>query len=166
MNQPWPPQRYAWNADTDYTTIQPWPMPEDLKKPLASYTAYVIALTTYHQHIIHQNQYVPRLAIEPPDNHQERVEYMLGELDEKKMRSGIQRKDKAYRKELAKRQVYEMVYQASSDIYRNMLNVSGPPDLPSTYLQLVELLTYANKSFDRLEKVYTCTIYRYNMNPF
>lgn len=166
MNQPWPPQRYAWNADTDYTTIQPWPMPEDLKKPLASYTAYVIALTTYHQHIIHQNQYVPRLAIEPPDNHQERVEYMLGELDEKKMRSGIQRKDKAYRKELAKRQVYEMVYQASSDIYRNMLNTPGQPDLPSTYLQLVELLTYANKSFDRLEKVYTCTIDRYNVNPF
>jgi hypothetical protein len=165
----WPPQQFRWNADTpdvDYTVIEPWPMPEDLKKPLVSDTAYIIALTTYHQHIIHQNQYVPGLAREAPDNHVERVKYMLGELDEKKMRIDIQRKDKAYRKEVAKRQVYEMVYQASCDIYRTMVNSPAPADLPGTYLQLVELFTYANKCFDRLENVYTCTINKYRMNPF
>ena len=168
-NIPWPPQQFRWNAETpdvDYTVIEPWPMPEDLKKPLVSDTAYIIALTTYHQHIIHQNHYVPGLAREAPDNHVERVKYMLGELDEKKMRIDIQRKDKAYRKEVAKRQVYEMVYQASSDIYRTMVNNPAPADLPGTYLQLVELFTYANKCFDRLEKVYTCTIDKYRMNPF
>jgi len=168
LGRAWPPERqpYRWNANIDYTVIEPWPMPEDLKKPLASDTAYIMALTNYHQHIIHQNQYVNELARQAPDNHQERVKYMLGELDEKKMRVDIQRKDKAYRKALAKRQVYEMVYQASSDIYRNMLNTPGKPDLHGTYLQLVELFTYANNSFDRLEKAYTCTINKYRMNPF
>jgi len=170
MNMVWPPQRYAWpeahTPHVDYTVIEPWPMPKNLKEPLVSDTAYIIALTTYHQHIIHQNHNVHALAREPPDNHQERVKYMLGELDEKKMRTDIQRKDKAYRKEVAKRQVFEMVYQASSDIYRNMLNTPGKPDLHGTYLQLVELFTYANNSFDRLENVYTCTINKYKMNPF
>jgi hypothetical protein len=169
LGRAWPPQQFRWNAETpdiDYTVIQPWPMPEDLKKPLVSDTAYIIALTTYHQHIIHQNMYENGFTWGGIDNHVERVKYMLGELDEKKMRIDIQRTDKAYRKYTAKKQVYEMVYQASSDIYRNMLNTPGTADLHGTYLQLVELFTYANNSFDRLEKVYTCTINKYRMNPF
>ena len=142
-------------------------MPEDLKKPLASDTAYIIALTAYHQHIIDQNQYIHGLVTQPPDNHILRVKYMLGEIDEPKMRVQIQRLDKAYRKDLAKRHVYDLVYQASSDIYRNFVNTpSSKPDFHNTYLQLVELLTYANTCFNRLEKVYTCTINKYNMNPF
>lgn len=164
----WPPDQYHWNAEpVNYTVIDPWPMPEDLKKPLVSDTAYIIALTAYHQHIIDKNQfYVNQQHIQPPDNHVLRVKYMLGEIDEPKMRVQIQRLDKAYRKDLAKRHVYEMVYQASSDIYRNMLNTTGKPEFHNTYLQLVELLTYANSCFNRLEKVYTCTINKYNTNPF
>jgi len=166
----WPPEQYHWNAarPIDYTVIDPWPMPEDLKKPLASDTAYVIALTSYHQHIAHNNQFhINQLAIQPPDNHVLRVKYMLGEIDEPKMRVQIQRLDKAYRKDLAKRHVYELVQQASSDIYRNFINTpSAKPDFHNTYLQLVELLTYANGCFNRLEKVYTCTISKYNLNPF
>ena len=164
----WPPDQYHWNTDpVNYTVIEPWPMPEDLKKPLVSDTAYIIALTAYHQHIIDKNQfYVNQQPIQPPDNHVLRVKYMLGEIDEPKMRVQIQRLDKAYRKDLAKRHVYEMVYQASSDIYRNMLNTTGKPEFHNTYLQLIELLTYANGCFNRLEKVYTCTISKYNLNPF
>lgn len=164
----WPPEQYHWNAEpVNYTVIDPWPMPEDLKKPLVSDTAYIIALTAYHQHIIDKNQfYVNHQHIQPPDNHVLRVKYMLGEIDEPKMRVQIQRLDKAYRKDLAKRHVYEMVYQASSDIYRNMLNTTGKPEFHNTYLQLIELLTYANGCFNRLEKVYTCTISKYNLNPF
>lgn len=168
VGRTWPPEQYHWNAEpVNYTVIDPWPMPEDLKKPLVSDTAYIIALTAYHQHIIDKNQfYVNQQHIQPPDNHVLRVKYMLGEIDEPKMRVQIQRLDKAYRKDLAKRHVYEMVYQASSDIYRNMLNTTGKPEFHNTYLQLIELLTYANGCFNRLEKVYTCTISKYNLNPF
>jgi hypothetical protein len=157
------------NLQHYHPIAEPWPCPVDIKAPFENDLAYVVALTTYHRNIIHINRTVIRaLTTDPPNNHDLRVKFMLGDINEETLRISLQRRDKAYRKDIAKRHVYEMVYQASSDILRNFINStdSVQTQLHPTYLQLVELFLYANSCFTRLEKGYTCTISTYNLNPF
>jgi hypothetical protein len=96
------------------------------------------------------------------------VKYLLNEIDEWQFKTILQREDKAYRKNLAKSQVFDMVYQASSDIFRNFVNSSEPvkSEVHTTYLQLVELFQYANRSIAHLEKAYGCKIPHYDTRPF
>ena len=138
----------------------------------------MVALSTYHRHIIHMNrveaQRLHRNAA--PDNHDLRVQFMLNDLAEDKMRVSLQRRDKAYRKDVAKRQIYDMVYVASTDIFRNLAASvvaataeaagSGPAPYHSCYSQLLNLMKYANGCFDRLEGAYTCITQKYHLNPF
>ena len=178
---PWPPahHRYA-PADARVPVplvIAPWAVPEDLSAPLAGDLAYMVALSTYHRHIIHMNRVeAQRLTTVAPDNHDLRVQFMLNDLAEDKMRITLQRRDKAYRKDLAKRQIYDMVYQASTDIFRNLAASvvaataeaagGGPAPYHSCYTQLLNLMKYANGCFDRLEGAYTCITQKYHLNPF
>jgi len=93
---------------------------------------------------------------------------MLGEISEDSLKATIQRRDKAYRKALAKRQIYDMAYQTTSDIFREFVNSSGTTieDFHKPYSHILEIFTYANLCFSKLEKAYTCTIEPYTTNPF
>jgi hypothetical protein len=181
---PWPPA-HRWRpaggpaAPVIPVIIEPWTAPEDLSAPLAGDLAYMVALSTYHRHIVHMNQVEARPLNQnavAPDNHDLRVQFMLNDLTEDKMRITLQRRDKAYRKDVAKRQIYDMVYQAATDIYRNLAASivaanaeaagGGPAPYHNCYTQLLNLMKYANGCFERLEGAYTCITQKYHLNPF
>ena len=165
-NLPWPPQYYPLTQHRpEPICIEPWDQPVDLKATLNSPVSYVIALMNYHRHVIHLNRRFPNnQGPRVPDNHDLRVNYLLNDISKNEIKIQLQRRDKEYRKEIAKRNVYQMIYQASSDIFRNFTNsVLLPHD---TYIQLLELFTYANGCFDRLEKAYSCKIEKCIVNPY
>lgn len=162
----WPP---PWRTTNNNNILmQPWERPTDLKKPFDSEVKYLVALTTFHRNILHLNAVTRTLHVTPPDNHTLRVQFMLGELEEATFKTTVQRKDKAYRKDLAKRQIYDMAYQTTSDIFRDFVNTPGNTleDLHKPYSHILEIFTYANLCFSKLEKAYTCTIEHYTTNPF
>jgi len=163
---PWPPHWRAANHDN--ALISPWEMPVDLKKPLDSELQYIVALTSYHRNAIHLDSVSRGFHLTPPENHTLRVQFMLGEISEDSLKATIQRRDKAYRKHLAKRQIYDMAYQTISDIFREFVNSSGTTieDFHKPYSHILEIMTYANLCFSKLEKAYTCTIEPYITNPF
>jgi hypothetical protein len=127
-------------------------------------------------------------AVVQHNNNDLRVKFLLGELSETDMRTNLQKRDKAYRKNLAKRQIYHMVYQTATDIYRILVNkidaaettgggggggggggsdtASKQNSYHSSYVELGALLKYANTCLERLEKTYTCRTLGYNLNPF
>ena len=157
----WPPH---YLNGTDCSVMEPWAKPADLKAPLENKLAYVVAITNYHNNSLHMNNVGRNINTTQPDNHKVRVKFLLGDIDEKQMSWELQKIDKAYRKNIAKRQVFDMVYQASSDIFQNFVNSTEHPH--STYIQLVELFTYANECISKIEKAYTCVINHYITNPF
>ena len=98
----WPPP-HRWRpaggaaAPVIPVTIEPWAAPEDLSAPLAGDLAYMVALSTYHRHIIHMNRVEAQRLHQnaAPDNHDLRVQFMLNDLAEDKMRlvfSGVIRR--------------------------------------------------------------------------
>lgn len=165
-NLPWPPTYFTQTPNAlQPVCIEPWQAPIDLKAPLKSPLAYLVALTNYHRIAIHVNRrYGPQHQGYVPDNHDLRVKYLLNDLTESEIKVQLQRRDKTQRKENAKRNVYQMVYQASSDIFRNFINHLILPH--DTYIQLLELFTYANGCFDRLEHAYSCKIEKCETNPY
>lgn len=174
---PWPP---PWRiAHHDNTVIPPWDRPVDAKLPFKDdyELKYLVALTTFHRYTIHLQAVSRTLHVTPPENHTLRVQFMLGEISEDTFKTTIQRRDKAYRKDIAKRQIYDMAYQTVSDIFQEFVT-SDPttqsllPEmntvevLHKSYSHILEIFTYANLCFSKLEKAYTCTIDTYTTNPF
>jgi hypothetical protein len=162
----WPP---IWRqARHNNTPITPWERPLDIKKPFTSELEYLVALTSFHRNVIHLQGVARTLHVNPPENHFLRVQFMLGATTEEYLKTAIQRRDKAYRKDLAKRQVYDMAYQTASDIFREFVNTPANTisDFHKPYSHLLEIFTYANLCFSKLEKAYTCTIDPYLTNPF
>jgi len=162
----WPP---TWRqAHHDNTPITPWERPTDVKKPFTSELQYLVALTTFHRNTIHLNAVARVLHVTPPENHTLRVQFMLGEITEDSLKTTVQRRDKGYRKDLAKRQIYDMAYQTTSDIFREFVNTPGNTiqDFHKPYSHILEIFTYANLCFSKLEKSYTCTIEPYITHPF
>ena len=166
-NKEWPPPWHTEN-NRNITCIEPWPKPEDIKKPLASETAYLVALTVFHRNALHLNNKCRGLRTNPPDNHTLRVKFMIGEFDDASFRVTLQRRDKAHRKAVAVRHIYEMAYATTSDIFREFVNNSDTTlkDLHKPYSQVLEIFTYANNCFSRLEKSYASTVENYTVNPF
>jgi hypothetical protein len=150
--------------------------PEDLSAPLKTDLEYMVALTNYHQHIIHINNttQVRQERLAPPDNHDLRVQFLMGELDEVNVSSILQKRDKTYRKTNAKRQIYDTVYQTATDIYRVCVDAVRKANgatarqnaYHASYVELGALLKYANGCLERVEKAYMCLTIKYALNPF
>ena len=116
-------------------------------------------ITYYHREIVHFNamNLVPIAAV---DNHELRVKLLTKELDEEKFKVLLQRVDKAYRKSIAKRQIYDMTYQAAGDIFRNMFSGASIVD---TYKSIDSLLKYSNTALKRVSVSYSCVVDYYNI---
>jgi hypothetical protein len=163
----WPPHWRAVNHNN--TIITPWERPDDLKKHFDSELKYLVALTTFHRSAVHLHGAVLRvLHINPPENHTLRVQFMLGEISEDFLKTTVQRRDKAYRKDVAKSNVYQMAFHTVSDIFREFVNSPqhSIEEMHKAYSHILEIYTYANLCFSKIEKAYTCTIEPYTINPF
>lgn len=116
-------------------------------------------ITYYHREIVHINA-MNRVPVPAVDNHELRVKLLTKELDEEKFKVLVQRADKAYRKSLAKIQVYDMTYYAAGDIFRNMFSGASITD---TYKSIESLLKYSNSALKRVSVGYSCVIDYYNI---
>ena len=114
-------------------------------------------LTKYHaqfQHIRAHND----TPIQRPDHFKLRVKLLIQEIDEKTFQIKIQRADKAYKKSVAKKNVYDMTYAAAGDILRNCVTSIS---FSETVDQITNLLLYSNSALERIEKGYSCTATKY-----
>lgn len=116
-------------------------------------------ISYYHREIVHIGA-MNRLPVAAVDNHELRVKLLTKELDEEKFKVLLQRVDKAYRKSIAKRQIYDMTYQAAGDIFRNMFSGASIVD---TYKSIDLLLKYSNAALKRISVGYSCVIDYYNI---
>lgn len=118
---------------------------------------YYLLLTNYHaqlQHVYaHNNRPIAR-----PDNFELRVKLLTKEIDEDHFKVLLQRLDKAYRKNVAKKHVYDMTYAAAGDILRNCM---AAVSFQETVAQIEGLLKYSNTALERIEKGYTCVAEKY-----
>jgi hypothetical protein len=122
----------------------------------AEHYSYLL-LTNYYQQLIHINANYAQ-PIQRPDNFTYRVQLLAKELNIDDFKVRLQRVDKAYRKSVAKKQIYDMTYAAAGDLLRNCINGTSIGD---TLKQLESLQAYSNTSLDRVEKAYSCKTVKY-----
>lgn len=116
-----------------------------------------LLLTNYHaqfQHIHAHN----RAPIQRPDHFELRVKLLVKEIDDATFKTKLQREDKAYKKCLAKKHVYDMTYAAAGDILRNCI---AAVSFAETLQQLENLIKYSNSALERIEKGYSCVATKY-----
>ena len=115
----------------------------------------------YHRLLSHiENSYRRTFAtVQAPDNHDLRVKFLVKEIDDKKMKMLVQQRDKAYRKNLSKNQVYQMAYEVAGDLFRSMI-VSR--NYAETALALENLFTYTNSSLKKIADNYSCVVQFYD----
>lgn len=89
----------------------------------------------------------------PVDNADLRVKYLMNELDEPVFKKLIQRREKAYAKTHAMRDMLQMFVNAASDILRQM--IVNNDDVKYIENIIRELVDYCNASFITMAKQYT-----------
>jgi len=121
---------------------------EQARKDFSDVGCYIIILE-YYQHINHiKATIIDRIVLEPIDNYDLRVRYMANELSLDKFKQLLAQRDRVYRKNLSGRFIYDMVYQASGDLFRNV--ISGQ-DLASVRADCRRLFMYGNECLRGLE---------------
>ena len=98
------------------------------------------------------------LPIQRPDHFEMRVKLLVQEIDDPLFKIKLQRADKAYKKGVAKKHVYDMTYAAAGDILRNSI---ASVSFEETVKQIHHLLEYSNAALARIEKGYSCIATKY-----
>lgn len=121
---------------------------EQARKDFSDVGSYIILLE-YHQQIHHvKATIIDRIDLVQTDNYDLRVRYMANELSLDKFKQLLAQRDRVYRKNLSGRFIYDMVYQASGDLFRNV--ISGQ-DLASVRADFRRLFMYGNECLRGLE---------------
>jgi hypothetical protein len=116
-----------------------------------------LLLSMYHAQFQHFRAH-NILPIPRPDHFEMRVKLLVQEIDDPLFKIKLQRADKAYKKCVAKKHVYDMTYAAAGDILRNCI---ASVTLKETLDQIVNLLEYSNSALARIEKGYSCIASKY-----
>ena len=126
---------------------------EQARKDFSDVGCYII-LIEYYQYIHHvKATIIDRIVLEPVDNYDLRVRYMANELTLDKFRLLLAQRDRVYRKNLSGRFIYDMVYQASGDLFRNAI---AGQDLASVRADFRKLFMYCNECLRGLEDRWCC----------
>jgi hypothetical protein len=121
---------------------------EQARKDFSDVASYIILLE-YYQHIHHvKSTIIDRIPLEQTDNYDLRVRYMANELSLDKFKQLLAQRDRVYRKNLSGRFIYDMVYQASGDLFRNL--ISGQK-LTEVRADCRRLFMYGNECLRGLE---------------
>ena len=121
----------------------------------------VLSLLETHRELIHVEHTI-RIPLQTgePDNHVLRVKFLTKEITEEKFKALIQQRDKAYRKNVAKNQIYQMTYTVASDLYRIMLTNKNTV---STKKELDALFNYSNDCLTKVAEAYGCKVELYRI---
>lgn len=112
-----------------------------------------------HRHMIHVEETIRRpLNVTQPDNHDLRVQLLTKELTADKMKVTLQQRDKAYRKNLAKSQIYQMAYTVGGDLFRTLIQDKNVMDAKTA---LDALFVYSNGCLDKVAEAYSCKVKHY-----
>jgi hypothetical protein len=111
-----------------------------------------------HRNIVHiEHVLMPRYRPDPIDNMQLRVAFLVGDIDEARMRAQLQKKEKAFRKRHAIHSVLEIMTVAAGDIYRNHL-AQGCTEEALTAMtdELNQLCIFGNEAMTRVRRIWDC----------
>jgi hypothetical protein len=112
-------------------------------------------LTEIYRYVNHIKVYlVDTVALEPRDNFAWRIRYMANEMDIERFKLLLDQQDKQYRKCLAGYHVYNMIYQASGDLFRNLITSRAPLNVREEFKNL---FAYGNRCLINLEDTYRCS---------
>jgi hypothetical protein len=118
-------------------------------------------LIDMHRNILHIEGSIRfNLNVTPPDNHVLRVQLLTKEITSDKMKSLLQKRDKAYRKDLAKSQIYQMTYAVAGDLFRKLI---ADKNFAEGCMELRNLLTYSNTCLDGVADMYDCIVKKYDI---
>ena len=121
----------------------------------------IFRVMEYHRQITHIDRFHGSgYPVNAPDNHDLRVQYLCKIIDEPTMKIRLQRRDKDYRKSVAKNQIYTMAYAVSGDLFRAFMTNS---DMDTLILSLNNLFIYANSCLKQTESQYTCVTKMYRL---
>jgi len=116
------------------------------------YDHYNERLCEYHRYVHHNKAtIIDRIPLFAEDNLDLRVRYLANELDKTRFCDLLCQRDSVYRRNLSKRSVHDMVYQAAGDLFRNYL--SGQQGA-LTCEDFGKLFAYGNECLRRLEDRY------------
>jgi hypothetical protein len=122
----------------------------------------ILKILDVHRHLIHiEHDIRLRLNVVQPDNHDLRVQFLTKEISASKMKALLQMRDKAYRKNLAKSQIYQMTYNVGGDLFRTLLTNKNINEAKTA---LINLFTYSNSCLDKLAEAYICKVKHYEIN--
>ena len=85
-----------------------------------------------------------------------RIKYLLSEIDKEKWKKQLQQREKKHDKATAIRQVYEIIYHGSVDIFTRLV-ASREYTGAQALTELETLRVYANTCFDDVCKRFSCT---------
>jgi len=113
------------------------------------------AMVWIHRQVVHMEHVVNQgLDYVEPDNLDLRVRYLIGEISAGAMMKQIQKRDKAYRKNLSKHQIYTMAYTVATDLFVRFVENTTLPSGNKVLSELVSLLTYSNECLVATDKMY------------
>lgn len=138
----------------DLTTL------DTLKDRRSSYQV----LMKIHRYVHHvKGVYVDGQRLEPNDNNDLRVRYLTNELVESRFKQLLLQRDTVFKKGLALRHIYDMIYKASGDLFRNLYDerFESHPDL-ATRDEFKRLFHYGNECLRRLEDRYGVKLEKMN----
>lgn len=146
-------------APGDAVVCGGFPSLRDLYAAINSPSVIVANVLNIHKHMIHVEETVRRpLNVTQPDNHELRVQLLTKEISADKMKVMLQQRDKAYRKNLAKSQIYQMAYTVGGDLFRTLIQDKNVAEARKA---LVELFVYSNGCLDKVADAYSCKVKYY-----
>jgi len=132
---------------------------ENLLKSGTDEEKAILNMLETHRYIVHVEDTIRRpMNLEPPDNHDLRVQFLTKMISADKMKVTLQQRDKAYRKNVAKSQIYQMAYTVAGDLFRSLIQTK---DHIQTKKELDALFEYSNACLDKVAISYGCKVKHY-----
>lgn len=90
------------------------------------------------------------------DNRDLRIKYMLNELEDDKLKTMLQQREKARQKKTNIYNVLSMIHTASVDIFQRMMRSKSASDMMACVNELDELRQYSSKSMEVISNRFKC----------
>ena len=154
--------------DTSFEIRKKLPKIDDIYYDLPSEYHYCLAIRNLHSKILKIRSTIGNhMNIPEPNNHDLRVKFISGLLDDVEFKKELYKRHLNYTKSKILFDIYEFVFHSAGDIFSNLSNAKSPYKNKITrqiYLELQRLLEIANKYLSIYES--DKTIIKFCQKPF